>query len=200
MRAALEYENSSGTALGACTAMRLASTVVRSMRGGVPVFRRRVGNPSARSAWASPIAGASPKRPSACTTSPRNVLPPRNVPVASTTRRAKYSLPSAATTPRIGAVLNDQIVDQTADDREVRLRAQLLDRAARVRGLVHQLAQRAHRRAFAFVEKARVQAGCDRRCGPSRRRARRSRARAGLSRFRRSTDCTAACRSSPDRR
>src|SRR5579872_4997671 len=83
--------------------MRLASTVVLSIRGGVPVLSRPSGKPSVARLAESPIAGASPKRPSALTSSPRNVLPPRNVPVASTTARASSVPPSASRTPRISS-------------------------------------------------------------------------------------------------
>ena len=46
---------------------------------------------------------------------------------------------------------DDEIFNQPLHDRQVRLRAQHVDRQPRVGGLVHQLAQRAHRRPFAFV-------------------------------------------------
>src|SRR5579872_1828040 len=69
------------------------------MRGGVPVLSRRNGKPSAARLPDNPIAGASPNRPSAFTSSPRKVLPPRNVPVARTTARPRSILPSEVRTP-----------------------------------------------------------------------------------------------------
>ena len=82
-----------------CTSS-FAQLIVRpSRRGGVPVFRRAIGNPAPRIWSASLSAEDSPIRPPSNRSSPRNNFPPRKVPVAKMTAEQAMLHPSARSTP-----------------------------------------------------------------------------------------------------
>ena len=69
------------------------------MRGGVPVLKRPMISPRARSASEMPSAGASPLRPPACVLSPITSRPLMKVPVVRMTVRAAMVQPRDVTTP-----------------------------------------------------------------------------------------------------
>ena len=129
------------------------------MRGGVPVFRRRVGKPSRRSAGASPIGRGLAEAALGAHDVAAEGLPPKkrsgreyDAARASSARRRRMRR------PRTAPALDDEIVDQARHDREIRLRAQLGDRRPRVGRLVHLLAKRAYRRPLLSLKNAR--GGC----------------------------------------
>ena len=88
-----------------CISSRAQSMVRPSKRGGVPVFKRDIGKSACLSCCESNMAESSPTRPPSSRSSPRNNLPPRNVPVARTTAGDFMIEPSPRTKPatRVGA-------------------------------------------------------------------------------------------------
>ena len=106
-----------------------------------------------------PSAGASLMRPAGIFFSPIWMRPLKKVPVVSTTAPARISRPSAVTMPAALPVLDDQVLDRGFDHVEVRRGA---DR--RLHGLAVELAVglgagTLHRRAFAAVQHAELDAG-----------------------------------------
>src|SRR3546814_18348218 len=77
-----------------------AQLIVRpSRRGGVPVLSRAIGRSATRSCCTSLCAPASPMRPPSIRSSPRNTLPPRQVPVARPTPPPPRPPPCPTTPP-----------------------------------------------------------------------------------------------------
>ncbi len=86
-------ENGTGSSSPGWTSSASKSIVRPLRRGGVPVLNRRSSNPRARSEPESPSAEVSPARPPGVLTSPVCIKAWRNVPVVTTTARARYSAP-----------------------------------------------------------------------------------------------------------
>ena len=89
---------------------------------------------------------------------PSKGLPPKKSAGRKDYRFATERPPIGASDPANRAGPHDQIFDQTTHDRKIWLRGKQRERDAGVCRLVHLLAQRAHRRTFAFVQKTRVEA------------------------------------------
>src|SRR6266581_759253 len=100
-RALVSREKYSGTRLPGCGSVLLKSIVRASMRGGVPVLKRRTVSPNARSASDIPNEGPSPARPPGCVFSPTTRRPLMNVPVVRITASASYCQPLFVTTPEM---------------------------------------------------------------------------------------------------
>ena len=187
-------------ALGGCSIIAARSIVARSMRGGVPVFSRLVGNPIGAACARVPLPAlhqsglrAERRRRERTVRQERCRSPAPRV-------RARKCRPSEVTTPRTAppdvrmSSTNPATIVDTFDA------ARFGDGVASIGRLVHLLAKRSNGRSLAFVKETSVQRADGRPGFPWRRRAHRSRAPADLSRFRRSTDCTGACKFSTDRR
>ena len=81
-----------------CSFITLKSTVLASIRAGVPVFRRPTGSFNSRKRSASLIEGWSPARPPFELSKPMWITPPKKVPEVSTTVLVRKIMPVEVTT------------------------------------------------------------------------------------------------------
>ncbi len=84
-----------------CSCITLKSTVRRSIRGGVPVFKRSMRKGLSRRRLAKVLAGGSPALPPWLCCMPIWIIPPRKVPVVITTCWAKKLSPMLVLAPTI---------------------------------------------------------------------------------------------------
>ncbi len=154
----VSIENGSGGSSPGCISSADQSMLRPSRRGGVPVFKRPSVKPIFSSVRESPIAGASPTRPAGICFSPMWMRPRRNVPVVSTTAAAEISRPSANLTPQTRPSFDDEIVGLGFDHRRDWRFANRGLHGLRVKLAIGLGARAAHRRAFAAVENAELDA------------------------------------------
>ena len=173
-----------------------AQSMVRpSSRGGVPVFSRPSLKPARVMVADRPSDACSFMRPATIFLSPIWIRPRRKVPVVSTTAPQASRRPSASMTAatRPSTISKSRTSPSTTSRSFCSpnrcLHGQAIELAV---GLG---ARPAHRRTLAAVEQAELDAGGDRRPGPSARPWRRSRGPDGPCRGRRSPDCTTSRRS-----
>ena len=174
----------------------------QSMRAAVEPRRRAGLQPAERQAEVARCARASRTaaavaergRPGAGS-SPMWITPRRKVPVVRTTapraeprRRPPATTPATAPPSTMRSTTSPSTTGRSGRARNARLHRRAVERAVGLRP------RALRRRALAAVQQAELDAGRGRPPGPSRRRARRSRARCGPCRARRSPGCTTSRR------